>query len=201
MSVGTFRKSKKRGNSMIKKMTLCFFLSLNNSFYTMDKENGTTTSLMLAVRNNNLKLVKSLLQNGACVNAYSLGEEKTVRQFNVIYNKEQLRVLILPIADCMLKIETHNRLYPHERMNCKNILYVLPEAQELRAALLIDKILEDMSAVPISDKKHPLVKFLTNSAIITRTIRCIFDVDENITKNVSHKIGEIVTFVELQNID
>lgn len=124
------------------------------------------TPLMGATCNNNPECVKLLLKNNANVHARNT-QGLYVRNFNLIYNEEKLRQIIWRIADLMLKIETHNRISKEEPIDCQRELYALPESEELRKALYIDKIFEDLKAESsIKDCSHPLIQMLKKRIIL-----------------------------------
>jgi len=192
---------------MIKKIILILILLCAQDVYTMDSAcvcvscpcaskqrcgDGQMTPLMLAVKRNDVKEVTLLLQKGENSSAYNLQEKRFVRDFNLIYDKNQLRILLIPVVDLMLKIETNNRISPHKPIDFQEALVELSQVMELRNALLIDKLLEDKEGLEYIGEHHSLLYFLKLPAV-KRTMKKMFADNEDIKKNVPKGISAILT--------
>jgi len=142
-----------------------------------------TTPLMRAVRINSAAFVQDLLERGVDVYAYN-DKNCSARGFNIIYDKKKLKGMIGPIADFMLKLETHNATNPQRPLICEEELFAEVDARELRKALWIDKALEDKGvAFPLPrPEDHPLLILLgaqSNGSITKRALRLIYSNNDN----------------------
>ena len=156
-----------------------------------------TTPLMRAVCLNEPLFVQDLLKRNVDVHACD-SEGYSARIFNMIYNSHTLEGFISPVADFMLKLETHNATNPQRPLICEEELFAEVDARELRKALWIDKVLEDKGAAfPLySLEDHPLLILLgakSKGPVIKRALRLMYSNNNNtITNLVPSMISDVL---------
>src|ERR1700733_11817770 len=110
------------------------------------------TALMRSVRMNKIPFVTFFINKKARVNEYNI-DGMCVRNFNLIYNKEQLKEIIAPILHY---VKTKKM---GVRIDTFNLIEIRDCTRKLQDALVIDRMLEDCQARnDIREGQHPLIE-------------------------------------------
>jgi hypothetical protein len=185
---------------MKRKLLITLLLLWGHSNYTMDCccvdcacvscGKSDIVALMEAVTNNNLKEIQMLFaEKEKKSQKYAFAEIQFIQTLNPLYIKDWCIKLIQPMVDLNLKIETNNMLYPNNYINCHEALIQTSQARQLKDALLIDKMIENITIRLNNIKVNSVIEYspiiaLLNRPPIKRTIKSIFASDEEIKKKV-----------------
>lgn len=150
------------------------------------------TPLGLAVEANNLEVVNFFTtQSRRSISAQDLNP----RKYSLVHDQTKLKQTFAPIIDYMLKLETHNEVYPDDQYDCVEKIFVDVDAQALVNAFCIDKLLEDRGfPVPFKDYSQcPLYQLLQKKPY-QKTFNYIF-ASRNIADYIPQSIIKMLPLV------